>query len=444
MLRAQFPLMVLLKTAPSIVSYLRWNEERGIFFTNNLAEGYLTLKELLVALRPHRLQQTRRLPSSDHLVLALTHSLNVSWYAFSKFCEPVMDVEGNPALQYPQNIPSVAFTMPTPPPQMVECGICCDEFVDTVDMPCCHHVCPSCWRRMLLNFYSHQVTKVIPYVHCPFESCKKRIRCKQLKSFFSEDEYTQLRSHIRKMREPDLLKARCHRVECRDVCQGPVQDYFNHNMIHLKCRACFHSTCYFCEHSVEECICFRLPSIMVVHSHGYMSRMYRNRPRNRELTIDACVAEIAEMLNHQNEPMVMKCPVCQAHISKSVECNEMSHCGVKWCYCCGVMTLPNETFLCDHFGEGRICPRYESREFWQELGATQYKCREGLCYNECHECNHPLHQAGLLQKHVIHRMMWLRSYIRYTPRSLRQEILQSLAANGYEAFVTQLMYQSSV
>ena len=442
---ARFPFSVYLKTAPSITSHLQWDDAQGFFFSNNMSNEQMTLNELLIALKPHRLQQTRHAPSSDHLVVALTDSLYISWFVFTRYCRVVAGADGN-AVMYSQNIPSVAFAikeiMPrdyVPPPKLVECGICYDEFVDTLDMPCDHHICKTCWRRMLLNFYSHQVTKVIPYVHCPHESCRKRIRCSKFKSFFNKNEYAQLRTHIRKMREPDLLTARCSHATCRDVCSGPTDNFRNHAMIYLKCRACFQETCYFCEHERDQCICFRLPAMLVNNSPGYISRMYRNRPRNRELTVDDCVKEIAEMLNHQDQPMVMKCPVCKAHITKSTECNEMSHCGVKWCYLCGLMTLPNETFLCDHFGDD-VCPRYEYRQYWQELGATNYKCEEGACYSEYHDCTEPSHQSGRLQKHVIHRMMWLRNYIRFTPRSLRQEVLNTLAANGYEAFAIQLMH----
>ena len=436
---ARFPLFVYLKTAPSITSIVTWDSAEGFFFSNSMSHA-MTLDELLVALKPHRLQQTRRAPSSDHLVVALTESLYISWFTFTRYCRPVEGANGN-AIMYPQNIPSVAFTIEKddPPPKPVECTICYEEFVDTVDMPCDHHICKCCWRRMLLNFYSHQVTKVLPYIHCPHETCRKRIRSSKLKSFFSKEEYAQLRAHIRKMREPDLLTARCSHSECRDVCSGPTHSFRNHSIIHLKCRACYKETCYFCEHPKEQCICFRLPAMLVINSPGYISRMYRNRPRNRELTVDDCVNEIAAMLNYQDQPMVMKCPVCKAHISKSTECNEMSHCGVKWCYLCGVMTLPNETFLCDHFGDEN-CPRYESRSYWQHLGATNYICEEGACYSEFHECRETSHQAGILQKHIIHRMLWLRSYIRFTPRSLRRDVLNTLAANGYEAFVIQLMY----
>ena len=98
-------------------------------------------------------------------------------------------------------------------------------------------------------------------------------------------------------------------------------------------------------------------------------------------------------------------------------CNEMSHCGVKWCYCCGKQTLPNETLFMDHFGHQ--CPRFESCHFWREQGAHGYRCIESICYDEVHDCCRAEHKRGRENKNIIHRCMWLTTFLTNTPPMLR-------------------------
>jgi hypothetical protein len=38
-------------------------------------------------------------------------------------------------------------------------------------------------------------------------------------------------------------------------------------------------------------------------------------------------------------------------------------------------------------------------------------------------------------------MLWLRNYLRHTPRSIRSSVLKLLNDNGFESFVVQLMFR---
>ena len=98
-------------------------------------------------------------------------------------------------------------------------------------------------------------------------------------------------------------------------------------------------------------------------------------------------------------------------------------------YCCGKQTLPNETLLMDHFGE-KMCPRYESKEFWEEKGMScNYLCIEGVCYDEFNDCCVPSHKKGREEKNVVHRCTWLYTFLKNTSSLKRKWILDWLKNN---------------
>lgn len=430
----ELPLRVYLRTAPCKINYLdAFNDPVTPIFSNTEHQE-IDLKSLLQYLAEYRLQQTRRLPTVEHLVVEVSQSLYLPWRSFFKQYVKCSAVSG--LLPLDSSKLAIAFQVPAP---VHECNICCEEFTEVFKSPCRHNICGVCWKRILMNFYNHPVTKVMPYMHCPFETCKERIKCKHFKSILSKSEYKQLKQHIKKMREPDLIAVDC--VQCKQVCTAPVHHHYNQLQISLSCNRCKTTMCYDCSHEVSQCICLTLPSYMLRTAPGCINRMYRTRARNKYLTAESCANEIAKMLlHHHDQPLVMECPKCACKIVKSTECNEMEHCGVKWCYLCGEMTSPTETFLCDHFGE-MGCPRYEHPEFWRQLGATEFNCLENECYDESCPCTREDHANGRRQQYVVHRMLWLRNYLRHTPPSIRHKVLQILNDNGFESFVVQIMFR---
>ena len=99
-------------------------------------------------------------------------------------------------------------------------------------------------------------------------------------------------------------------------------------------------------------------------------------------------------------------------------------------YCCGKQTLPNETLLMDHFSEKMCCPRYESKEYWEEKGMSyKYLCIEGVCYDEYNDCCVPSHKKGREEKNVVHRCSWLYTFLNNTPPLKRKLILDWLRNN---------------
>jgi hypothetical protein len=432
--RVELPLRVYLRTAPNKINYLDSFTDPVTPIFSNAEHQEIDMESLLHYLGPFRLQQTRRMPTSEHLVVEMQNKTFLPWRTFFALYVKCSAFSG--LLPLDSSKLAVGFQLPAP---IHECNICCEEFTEVFKSPCRHNICNICWKRILMNFYNHPVTKVMPYMHCPFESCKERIKCKHFKHFLDKSEYRQLRQHIKNMREPDLIAVDC--VKCKQVCSVPVNEHYNQIQIPIPCSNCNTTMCYECSHEVERCICTTLPSYILTIAPGCINRMYRSRPRNKYLTPENCANEIAKMLlHHHDQPLVMECPKCACKIIKSTECNEMEHCGVKWCYLCGEMTSPTETFLCDHFGEGR-CPRYEHPDFWRQLGANEYQCQENQCYDESCACTREDHANGRQQQYVVHRMLWLRSYLRHTPRSIRSSVLKLLNDNGFESFVVQLMFR---
>ena len=427
------PLQVYLRTAPQVstISLNEFNSGESLFRVKG-SPGFMGMEDLMKHLSPLRAHPTRSLPTVDHLIVEVEDCC-LPWKVFAANYVRVTDYNGILPINY-QSF-AVAFTIP---PVTYDCDICCDTFIEIFESPCQHNICGDCWKKILLNFYNHPVTKIMPYLHCPFENCKCTLKSKYFKKLLNKDEYSQLRDHIKKMREPDVLSVEC--PGCSNICTAPRQENYNRMHISIACPTCTTTTCYHCSAFEHDCLCMRMPRWLLQVSPGHVNRMYRHNihKRNKDLTVEGCVTEIAKMLRNASEPLIMECPDCSAKIVKSTECNEISHCSWKWCYLCGEMTLPCETFLCDHFSD-RMCPRYESTIFWNEAGAAGYRCQENVCYCDGRECTEDTHAEGRKEKNVVHRLMWLRNYMRNTPMRLRGEILKMLLDNGFEAFVVPIM-----
>ena len=329
---------------------------------------------------------------------------------------------------------------------MYECFCCCEPFaavfdakdvdrdeVALVKSPCGnqdHYCCTHCLRTILLNFYSHPVTKTSPQLKCFFPDCggDGTYALNDFKGLLTEGEFQQLSEHVAKMQVPDTLSVACHK--CEEMIVVPMSwRYKNREQIHLGCKqACCagQSTCWNCMNKSSLCLC-GVQSLQMENYAGMWNAYYRPIQRNYELTRDTCLKNLKHIIHHPKLPMAMRCPKCDAWVQKSVACNEMSHCGVKWCYCCGKQTLPNETLLMDHFGHQ--CPRFESCHFWRDQGAHGYRCIESICYDEVHDCCRPEHKRGRENKNIIHRCMWLTTFLTNTPPMLRIWLIGWLRAH---------------
>ena len=125
------------------------------------------------------------------------------------------------------------------------------------------------------------------------------------------------------------------------------------------------------------------------------------------MTVELLKTNLDRILDDPTGPMVVQCTVCDAKLMKSVSCNEMSHCHRKWCAACGEQTLATENVLLDHYGASGPCCRYEYQNYYHRCGCKDYRCVEGLCYNEHSGCKVASHQTGLVQKHIFIRLRWL-------------------------------------
>lgn len=290
-----------------------------------------------------------------------------------------------------------------------------------------HAICIECLRRVILNFYSHPVTKSHPYVTCLFDDCggTARMPLPHFRRILTDEEFVQLQEHVQKMRIPDVLTVECAHcdqnvtVECHERLQ-------NRFPISMGCDRCFSTTCFHCMSPEAFCMCLRISGDRPYG--GFFNRYVRPPPghgtlyRNYELDLRKCIPTLTMIFTGYDDgvDMVTPCQKCGALVQKSILCNEMAHCGFKWCYLCGRMTLPTETLLMDHFGRGiDECPRYESREYWVSSGAVHYQCQEDDCYSDTQECTREDHQSGRVEKHKTRRRIWLQELMCSLPMRLR-------------------------
>lgn len=347
----------------------------------------------------------------------------------------------------------IMATIDTQLSNLYECFCCCDTFASVVPLkdavhgelaliqsPCDnadHHCCTACMRTILLNFYSHPVTKTSPSLTCFFPDCgSPHAHClDDMQRIFTVEEFQQLKNHVERMQIPDTLSVPCYR--CEEVIVVPMKEsYKNLECIHLGCTqtGCTGaSTCWNCMNKGSRCLCTTLPQSMVEQYGGAFNRFYRPLQRNFELTRETCLANIQHIIRHPKLPLAMQCPKCNAYIQKSAACNEMSHCGVKWCFCCGYQSLQNETLLMDHFG--KKCPRYESRHYWREQGASNFQCIEQLCYDEYSECTCEIHRKGREEKNIVHRSQWLIQFLQSTPPKLQRWLIVWLQTHAADNLV---------
>jgi hypothetical protein len=223
-----------------------------------------------------------------------------------------------------------------------ECFCCCESFpavfdvkdVTTMDQvalvqsPCGdtdHACCTHCLRTILLNFYSHPVTKASPQLKCFFPDCGGHgvYPVDHFKGLFTPSEFDQLKHHISKMQVPDTLSVPCY--TCEEVIVVPMGPrYKNREQIHLGCKekCCVgESTCWHCTENSNTCLCdYQLSSSL----HGAWNPYYRPIQRNYELTRDTILKNINQIIEYPTLPMAMRCPKCDAWVQKSVACNEMS------------------------------------------------------------------------------------------------------------------------
>lgn len=325
------------------------------------------------------------------------------------------------------------------------CSVCCEDFAHVHDSlrdlqedrneqiliasPCGHDdhaVCTHCLKKTVLNFYSHPVTKTKPMLGCIHDGCDT-MATYDLTDFhwlLEDDEFSQLLDHLKQVLIPDLLSVQC--AGCSTTLQLENTNARANRPVSLLCASCHMTTCWQCTSLRDYCMCMH-PGYGGTFNRFYRpsSNNKRTLLRNYELTMEICLPYLETLLATPTEPLSMECPCCHALVQKSVACNEMAHCGRKWCYLCGEMALQNETFMCDHYGYQ--CPRYEETLFWKlEMGCDQYACQEGICYDETDDCCLDAHAKGRCQKNVRHRQRWFDAAIESTPFRLRNALLTTL------------------
>lgn len=139
-----------------------------------------------------------------------------------------------------------------------------------------------------------------------------------------------------------------------------------------------------------------------------------------EQMLDQVVAGSTDDFHH----VTVTCPVCLQHLSKTIACNAMGHCGVEICNVCGHFTKDS---LSSSSGRSAIhsghwdpkglrgCPRWDSDCFWKKRCHIDMRCTADNCRDDGeHECRDPVHMAAKrdmnatrLYNLLYHKFRWL-------------------------------------
>ena len=91
----------------------------------------------------------------------------------------------------------------------------------------------------------------------------------------------------------------------------------------------------------------------------------------------------------------LSCPGCGVKITKTVNCNSISHCGYHFCYVCRAVTSDPFLPLTHWDPHGKCgCPRWDTDPYWNDTAGCNFKCTDA-CRSHDSSCTHPEHAAGV-------------------------------------------------
>jgi len=157
-------------------------------------------------------------------------------------------------------------------------------------------------------------------------------------------------------------------------------------------------------------------------------RSDRHLLRNGDITFDMALAQIERVL--QSERVAQPCLCCGVPLTKSTQCNALTHCGVQKCFVCGCNTFVGGHLEAHHWDPtGRHgCPRFDDN--WHSAFAfpgAPFRCLEGVCYNDVQECSVPEHEAGVRAMHDERRVWHVWGMLLSLPTPMCERVLASLA-----------------
>ena len=402
-----------------------FDNEANLWYFNHNHRTFLTVEALLYYLAEKRTHATRQLPSVGDLRTYQMYQGNLRVIPWSQFLIEEARITEQLISMYGDINDDDGDDAP-------QCFCCCQTFIATesledfdatqnqihedvlIESPCrdpAHAICVICLRRIVLNFYNHPASQNKPYLGCLFDECPNgdgaMFQLKSFENILTIPEFNQLESYMEKVQIPESLHVAC--AACQNIISRPMlKKFINSQDVSLTCVDCNLEMCWHCSCPFDNCVCsFVLPT----YSGGFNQFLRPIGVRNCNIDTAIIQNNVMSIVSNPTKNLIMACPKCGVCVEKSILCNEMSHCNVKWCFLCGKTCLQNETILFDHFnwGSGDGCPRYESIEFWKSKGATSYQCQEGQCYDDTKSCTSTCqyHKYGRTSKNIVHRVMWL-------------------------------------
>jgi len=360
----------------------------------------------------------------------------------------------------------ISLAVPHEEDTPLTCGICCAEATKTdkavslasatrsnfIVPPCkntAHTMCGACMFRIVTNYHNHPIGVNSPHITCPFE-CSTHYSTNDFTKLLGKEEMTKLAARavmyknkgMVEVEAPNGSKIKVNALTLKDhqvgVCilayPGPPDD---DEAKHF-CYDCFEDEhIMFIDHddtlACEACLS---NGNTVGRARGINQYFYRpdkkcedGQPtlmRNSELTPELVVDQLVEM--GRGDSLPSKCFNCLYPLHKSAACNELSHCGIKRCYVCGMSGSEHNTFLCDHWSaSGNYgCPRWDTDRFWDHLG-IKLECHEGDCFSDSHDCTEPSHAMAVQQMVHVRRLRHIRAALVSLPRCTYTKVMMILA-----------------
>ena len=223
-------------------------------------------------------------------------------------------------------------------------------------------------------------------------------------------------------------------VACGQKCELNLQHLIRDNCTIILCPHCDVEFCYLC---MSECTYEESNNGMCVFCEGEDVKSigafnrYFLRPgktkynckegllRNYELTKDLVIKQLEDIVQ-QAEPCVV-CSECGVGLHRTVDCNELTHCGKKICYFCGYQCTTFELDNNSHYCEDDCYQYMSCHPFLKHL----YECNIE-CHSHSHPCTNEKHKNGIWQMHEFRKKRMVQARLESLSKPLLKEVLLEL------------------
>jgi hypothetical protein len=156
------------------------------------------------------------------------------------------------------------------------------------------------------------------------------------------------------------------------------------------------------------------------------------------IEVDEVLRQLQFLMTTDGNALVM-CKECGVFLSKTSQCNALSHCGVEVCNICGYsdVTIPPSHW--NRRGDTtttstRRCPRYDDDPAWMAQ-CSGYQCQETVCFDHDRECTIPQHQPGIQATLEARRVAHLKCLLASLPKFVVDRVRHRLDPVLYQRFI---------